>query len=168
MSAFYASIALVTFVAAISCIIASQWRGLLWLCVGAGAFVVSVLHAYSGADNFPIVALMLDAAVCLAIYFRYEQAWEKLVYACFLLMVSINLLYQASLWGFISPIDVQVYSGALEVANYLAIAVIGLTPWFQKARSHGDSRSRGFVRNMGRLGDALSAARRSPPFPLVR
>ena len=168
MSAYFVMMAVAAFLAAVSCIAFGQWRGLLWICVGAASFIVSVFYAYSGLANYPSVALLLDAAVCLAIYFRYEQAWEKLVYVCFLVMVSINLVFQASLWGFLSPIDVSVYSGALEVVNYAALVIIGGTPVFQKARQYGDRSARLFVRRLGLIGDALSQARRTPPFTLVR
>lgn len=133
-------------------------RAVLWIALGALSFITSSWWhdaglpygaAFGGATNF---------AICLALYAWAQQRWELRVWNCYHLMLLIDILY---LMGFIrSHYDFAV---ALEIANWLALLVIGAAGIAERA-GHGMA-----FRPLGHSGAgffsrALFAPRKAPPF----
>lgn len=166
MSMYYAAMMITAVLAALFCMGTRNYRGLMWIGAGALAFLASVLYAFSGLPYAPGIALLLDAAVCLAIYFRYERMWEKVLYVCFLLMAFINLIYQAAELGYIGHIQTGTHAAALEVLNYAALAVIVSPPILERVGRYvpGNPLARLVVSGVSWLDNALSQNRRKPPF----
>lgn len=96
-----------------------DWRALVWLAAGAADYIITSMYFYANLPYHPAFTLLVDASVCAAIWFTWQQRWEKILYQVFLLSVAFDLL------KFFNVMGSHAFATALEVANWLAILVIG-------------------------------------------
>lgn len=104
-------------------------RAWLWIGLLAASFIISV--SYLNMDHpvwlpHPGIAMMVDAIVYLAIREVAEERWEKQGLGG-LIMVSVTLnLVQTSaiVTGFPPQLPQWAYAIALEIINYLSLALI--------------------------------------------
>jgi hypothetical protein len=113
-----------------------QPRALVWIGALAASFTVSVTYLYMPKPYWPGmwwppasgVAMLCDAAVCVALYVFSRERWEAILYGIVLTSVAVNFFYTAgSVAGFPPIPPHEVYAIVLEALNYLALLLIGGT-----------------------------------------
>lgn len=143
-----------------------QIRAMVWLAVGAGTFLASSLYWRAGLPHPELFAGMLDASVCLAIYFAGRHRWEMWVWRFFQVMLLVNILHLAGTIGIFYNTGQIPYAITLEVMNWLIILLIAGTCALQRIGYDygGAYRSWGGFRGVVL---ALCEERRTPPFTAV-
>lgn len=101
-------------------------RALWWLATGAFCYVAGVLYWNLGGVWPEVVVGVLDAAVCVFIYFRALYKWELVVFILFWLAVTIGLVHSI---GMSAAYD---HAVALEVINYMLILWVGGVSAFER------------------------------------
>lgn len=131
-------------------------RAMLW--TGASLFVVqaSFMWWQAGLPNGAFVGGLLNLAICFALYALARRRWEMRLWNCYHLMIILDILYLSGL------VERSHFVIALEMANWLAIAIIGGAGIMERVSSGNpgllsDHRLRHFR-------DALHAKRACPPF----
>lgn len=138
-------------------------RAWLWLACGLASFVASTAYARFGLLYPPAFTLACDASVCLAVYFFGKERWEENLYRVFQLSVLISLLHMSH---FISGHWLYVVS--LELLNWAALLVIGVTAILDRARGHGGITHRHWSPHFHRSDLALRRIRQTQPFHRVK
>lgn len=153
---------------AAGCVLTAIWaralpRALLWLAVIAASFAVSSVYWRTSLPYPVVFAGVCDAITWLAIYAGAKRKWEMRLGNIVQAMLLINIVY-----GALPVYGVQVsafaYGVLLDVCNWAALFLIGGTASMQMAGAYGtafDRRSAGFLH---RLGAALHAERKEPPW----
>ncbi len=136
-----------------------------WLLAAATAYIVSTLYWRSGQPYAPFIGGMLDALICLAVYFFAAYRWELWVWRLFQVSVGVNLYYLAGTYGIVPSLGHNDYSIMLEAINWLALAFIGGTGAFQDAGASyaSDAATRPWY-SIHRIVGALYRARTHAPF----
>lgn len=136
-------------------------RALFWIVIGGAAFVASSVYWNQGLPYPAAFAGLCDLVVCFIMYAVARQRWEMRVWNCFHGMLLVNILYLAKL----VPSHFM-YGAALDLFNWLALAIIGGAAALQMADSHGVGHgSGGFARGWLRsVSDLLFAPRKERPF----
>lgn len=138
-----------------------------WLAAIAASYAVSAIWWRSGLPAPAFIGGVLDALICLAIYFWGKLRWEMVVWRLFQFSVLVNLITLAGDYGLVTSLPHNAHSVTMEAINWLALAWIGGTGAAQNvgaAHVHGHrliSRLRGFVA-------ALYRERTQPPFTHVK
>jgi len=133
-------------------------RAVLW----CGLFVLSfITSSWWHDDGLPYGAAFgasTNVAIGLAIYALAERRYEMRLWNCLHLMIVVDILY---LMGWVA--DHASFAFALELANWLAIAVVGVTGTLERAGYGMDTgrHRHGFADSFRR---ALYAERRDPPW----
>jgi hypothetical protein len=157
MSDFQIALALGAAVAALICIVARRWRGLIWIGAGLASFVVSTWYARQELIFAPGMTGFCDALVCFAIFGFADEKWERYVGWAFIVSVAASTFYLADWIG-----PHWAYIAFLEVLNWLALCVIGGTPILEWTQDAVGARWRvvGHLRSADRLGWARSSSPR--------
>lgn len=133
-------------------------RAVLWISLGALSFLASSWWHDAGWPYGAAFGAATNIGICFLIYALAELRWELRVWNCFHLMIVIDLL---NLTGVVkSHYD---YAVALELANWLALLVIGAAGIMERA-SRGVYSGPYRARGAGLVYRALWAERSHPPF----
>lgn len=136
-------------------------RAVLWIGLGALSAIASAWW-HDAALPYPAVfGAATNLAICFALYAHSQLKWEMRVWNCFHLMIVIDLLYLSG-WIY-SHYD---YAVALELANWLALLIIGTAGIAERA---GYGPAWAFARRArtgwaGALHRRLYAKRADPPW----
>lgn len=118
-------------------VLALSWhevRARYWIAAMAVNFTLCTLYQSSGLPHYPFVVGLLDAGLCLTIYFVGAYRWEMALYRIFQGSVLVSILRFSDL------IETQYqYVTALEIVNWLALLVIGGTAIAQRSASDHDN-----------------------------
>ena len=95
-------------------------RAALWVGLGALSAIASAWWHDAGFPYPAVFGAATNLAICFALYAYSQLKWEMRVWNCFHLMIVIDLLYLSG-WIY-SHYD---YAVALELANWLALLIIG-------------------------------------------
>ena len=136
-------------------------RAPIWILAGAASFVASVAWHKANLPYPAVFGAFTNLAVCFALYAYAKLKWEMRVWNCFHLMIVIDLLYLSG-WIY-SRYD---YALALELANWLALLIIGTAGIAERA---GYGPAWAFARRAspgwaGAVHRRLYAERNDPPF----
>jgi len=137
-------------------------RAWLWLACGLASFVISTAYARYGLPYTPAFTLTCDAAFCLAVYFFGKERWEENLYRVFQLSVLISLLHMSH---FI--VDHWLFVVSLELLNWAALLLVGVTAILDRARGHGGFTHRNWSPHLHRSDLALRRSRQTEPFHKV-
>jgi len=133
-------------------------RAVLWVSLGVLSFLVSSWWHEAGLPYGAAFGAATNLAICYAIYALAQLRYELRVWNAFHLMIVLDLLYMA---GVIRTH--YTFAVSLEVANWLALAVIGTTGILERV-GYG---SRDFLGGRGWLDSfarVLFSERKHPPF----
>lgn len=133
-------------------------RAILWISLGALSFVASSWWHDAGLPYGAAFGAATNVFICFMLYAYALQRWEMRLWNVFHGMILIDLLYLSGVVR--SHYDFAV---ALELANWLALLVIGATGISERA-SRGVPAGRHSVRSFGLVHRALWAERARPPF----
>jgi hypothetical protein len=133
-------------------------RAVLWISLGGLSFLASSWWHDAGFPYGAAFGAATNLAVCYAIYALAQLRYELRVWNAFHLMILIDLLRMA---GVIKTH--YTFAVSLELANWLAILIIGTTGILE--RVHNGRRDfswrPGWVHHLRR---ALVSERKRPPF----
>ena len=160
MDIFQISLVLAAVITAL--LVSNDRRALIWIGVAAANFIACTLYQDSGLTipPYPLFVGLMDATVCLALYIWGHLRWEMLLFRLFQLSVLISILRLSRI------IDTNyVYVTALELVNWLALAVIGGAQLLRWA-GHGRLGNIGAATfgNLRGAGLALFKERKRQPF----
>ena len=132
-------------------------RAWAWICLGIISYTLS---AFMHDANIPYAALLgvvTDFAIAIAILAFAKRRWEIAVVDCFGFMILVDLMWTANMIP-----SRYLYVTILELANWAALIVIGVTGVLQEATDGGlSARSR-----LSRLaGHAYRYLRESAAYP---
>lgn len=133
-------------------------RAVTWVALGALSFIASGWWHDAGFSHGAAFGAFTNLLMCLALYAWAEQRWELRVWNVFHLMILIDILFLA---GFIK--NHYTFAVSIEVANWLAIFVIGAAGITDRARRGNSSRALGHGW-AGAFDRALHEERKYPPF----
>lgn len=135
-------------------------RGLAWIAVAAVDFVLCAFYqaAEPAVLPYPMFTGLVDATVCLVLYLVGRFRWEMWLFRIFQLSVLFSVL---RLFGIIET--TYLYVAMLELANWLALLVIGGTSLLRHVNGMG---LLGFASRwrVHRLNRAFFSKRAHPPF----
>lgn len=133
-------------------------RAVLWISMGALSFLASSWWHDAGFPYGAAFGAATNIGICFLIYAHAELRWELRVWNCFHLMIVLDLL---NLLGLIrSHYDFAV---ALEIANWLALLIIGAVGIADRVGS-GVFNGPRHPRGADLVHRALWAERSRPPF----
>lgn len=141
-------------------------RAWVWLLAGAASYIVSTIYWRIGGSDAAFVAGMCDAAVALAIYFKWRFRWEAVTGALFIAMIAVNMLHYYTNLGVAPPwasLSDNAYAVTLLSLNWLALLWIGGTGAAQLIGGADVHRSR-FWSGVTRHLSPLYRPRSSVPF----
>lgn len=143
--------------------LAAAWRlpnAALWIGVAAANFAIGSVWQHLGLPLHTFTVMMLDAGVCILIYFLAREVWEENLYNLYRLSVLISIL---RLSGVVD--SNMLYVIALELVNWAILALIGGTVLLNWIRANDHDRSRhSWIGRLHRLGGSLRASRQTAPF----
>jgi len=142
-------------------------RGLAWVLVAAGAYLVTSTYWRAGGPEPALFSGVVDGAACLAIYLWGRYRWELLIWRMFQFMILVNIARLAGIHGFIPAAPAYLYSTAFEITNVLIALVSGGIATVIGARTDAGSAG-GLVGRIRGLGAALHQKRTEPPFWKVK
>jgi len=131
-------------------------RGTLWAASSILIMQASYMWWEAGLPHGAFVGGALNIAMCLALYALARQRWEMTLWRCYHLMIVLDILF---LLGAATHFQFAI---GLEIANMMAIAVIGATGLMERL-GNGVPRAHpsGWLGSMRR---SLYAKRRVPPW----
>lgn len=133
-------------------------RAVMWISLGALSFVASSWWHDVGLPYGAAFGAGTNIGICFLLYAYAELRWEMRLWNVFHLMIVIDLL---NLFGVVrSHYD---YAVALELANWMALLLIGATGISERA-GHGVSAGHFDPRRPGLVHRALWSERSHPPF----
>lgn len=134
-------------------------RAKIWIAAGAGCFVVTSMWHDARLPHGEVLGAVLNAGIVVMLYTKAVRRWEMRLWNCFQLMILLDALYY---FGFVP--SHYVFAVSLEVANWLALAVISGAGMAEKARKNGMYPGRNFSNLLDPVFRALHAKRQDPPF----
>ncbi len=141
----------------------AAWRlphAALWVAVAAANFAAGSIYQHLGLPHHTFAVMMLDAGVCILIYFLAREVWEENLYNLYRLSVLISIL---RLSGVVD--SNMLYVIALELVNWAILTLIGGTVLLNWIRANDHDRSRhSWIGRLHRLGGSLRASRQTAPF----
>lgn len=133
-------------------------RALLWLGLGAFSYVTSAWWHDAGFPYATLYGAFTNVVICGLLYKMADSKWEMGVFNLFIGMILIDLLYVCGVVK--SPYDFAV---ALEVVNFCAMLLIGITGILERLRKDGYDFSRSDSHFLRRCHSALHSQRQ--PYP---
>lgn len=133
-------------------------RALMWIGMGALSFLASHWWHDAGLPYGAAFGAATNLAICYMLYAFAERRWEMRVWNCFHLMIVLDLMYMGGLIK-----SHYAFAVSLEIANWLALAVIGATGILERLRNGSPHHDLGWGW-AGALHRALYEKRKSPPF----
>lgn len=133
-------------------------RAVLWAGLLALSFVVSSWWHDAGLPYGAAFGASTNVAIGLLIYAIAEKRYEMRIWNCLHLMIVIDILYLA---GWIA--SHTFFAIALELANWLAILVIGAAGLLERA-GYGMGTGRHRYHFVDSFRRALHSERRVPPW----
>lgn len=135
----------------------------LWITVAAVNFAAGSIYQHLGLPHHTFIVMMLDAFVCIAIYFMARENWELQLYNLYRLSVLISFL---RLSGLIS--SNTMYVVALELVNWGVLALIGGTVLLNWIRANDHDNDHNWLGHLHRAGISLRETRQTAPFHKAR
>ena len=138
-------------------------RAWAWLGAAALSYVVSTIYWRLDLPYAPFIGGLVDAAICLGVYFFARYRWEMWVWRLFQVSMLVNLVYLGgtlSLWPSLSH---NAYAVILEAVNWLAWVWIGGNGAVQ-VMGTADDDLHSPASGLWRLVRALSRERTNPAF----
>lgn len=102
-------------------------RAVLWIGLLALSFILSSIWHDFGLPYAALFGASTNLAVCFALYSLAQLRWEMRVWNCIHAMIIIDLLYYR---GYI--VNHADFAIGLELANWLALAIVGATGMMER------------------------------------
>ena len=100
-------------------------RAWAWLLAASVSYAVSTLYWRAGLPYAPFIAGMMDALICLGVYFFGKLRWEMWMWRLFQFSVGINIIQLGGQFGVWQSPSHNAYAIILEAINWLALLFIG-------------------------------------------
>lgn len=156
------------FGAIITALIASRLpRSGRWILAGSLSFIGGTAYHRYGLPHYPMANLMLDASLCLMVYFQGLERWEHYLYRIFQASTLVSLVFIAA--KFSAPISANhyVYVFLLEFLNWVALLLISSAAIQDRIKADGGVFDRAGLRNLHNSRFSLRQTRPAQPFHKV-
>lgn len=156
------------FGAIITALIASRLpRSRRWILAGALSFIGGTAYHRYGLPHYPMANLMLDASLCLMVYFQGREKWEYYLYRVFQASTLVSLVFIAV--KFSAPISASHYTYVflLEACNWIALILISSAAIQDRVKADGGVFYRSGIRNFHNSRYSLRQTRPAQPFHKV-
>jgi len=111
--------------AAMAAVLASNWRGLLWLILLCADMLVTGAYWRAGLPFADFITAMFDLAVTFVVYRYGRWRWEMWLWVMYQFSALVSIADLATSTLAPNRVSRDVYSVPLEVVNYLAFTLIG-------------------------------------------
>jgi len=146
-----------------------NWRAWSWLGAAAVSYATSTMYWRTGLPHPAFIGGIMDALICLGIYFFGRFRWEMWVWRLFQFSLLVNLIYLGATFGGTGSQLHNAYAVTLEAVNWLALFWIGGNGLAQAiGAANADPAVHSPGGGLRRLVRALYRQRAHPPFYKAR
>ena len=140
-------------------------RARLWIIVGAFDFAVTTAYARYGLPYPSFFTAIIDALVCVAIFFIASRRWELWLMRIFQAMVLVDMTYFIAANVLLVPNPPHyTFVCILETLNWLALFIIGGTAIFERVWNAGNIPRHHRAGYIHRAGNFAHSQRADDPF----